>query len=110
MRRGVEGARDEYKDSFTFNGESVDAVPANKNGDLVCFTLDGIAPANLHVRYMLANDYGDAYLDYAALDYATLCMDLKTAADGSNDKKLYDLTQALYWYNVYADAYFKNAA
>lgn len=97
---------DTYKDSFTFNGEHVDAVPANKNGDLVCFTLDGIAPANLHVRYTLANTNGTASLDYAALDYVTMSLQYN---DKENDPKLYALTQALYWYNVYADAYFKGA-
>ena len=93
---------DQFRDSFIFNGE---AVAPNYNGTLVSFDLNGIAPANLAVRYTLANTKGrGASLDYSALDYATTCMSYM-----DSEPELYNLIQALYWYNVYADAYFKNA-
>ena len=88
------------KDSFTFNGEAV--TPAYVSSDVVCFTLDGIAAANLNQRYVLS--CGSASASYAALDYITLCMD-----DKDSNPNLYNLMQALYWYNVYADAYFGEA-
>ena len=86
-----------YKDGFMFGGKSVEATKTSSN--TVCFELSGIEAANLNTRYTLYNTAdSNITVQYAALDYVSLCL-----GDGDDVE---ELCKALYWYNVYADAYF----
>ena len=86
------------KDSFTFDGA---AAQAHEVSGMIYFEKSNIASPNLDVRYVLANSNGTASISYAALDYAQ-----KRIADTTEVPKLVNLMKALYWYNVYSDAYF----
>lgn len=93
-------------ESFMVNDEpcTPEAVGKVDGKKLVCFTLsNGVAPANLHERFTLARS-GGASFTCSALDYATLAIRDKDASE--SDHQLYELASALYWYNIYAHAYF----
>ena len=87
----------QYKDSFMFGDHAVE--PKQSSSDTIYFELSGIEAANLDTRYTLYNTADNSKtVQYAALDYVSLCL-----GDGT---PLEELCKALYWYNVYADAYF----
>ena len=89
----------QYKDNFTFNGQAVTAK--THDGNEYFFELGGIAAVDLDTQYVLANTQGDASISYAALDYAVKVID----RNRDNEEQLRKLMYAMYWYNVYADAY-----
>ena len=89
----------QYKDSFTFDGQAVTAK--THDGNEFYFEVGGIAAVDLDNQYVLANTKGEASLSYAALDYAVKVIN----RNKENEAQLRNLMYALYWYNVYADAY-----
>ncbi|MBQ6153988.1 MAG: hypothetical protein IJJ15_09595 [Ruminococcus sp.] len=90
---------DQYKNSFTFDGEAVSAK--THDGTEIFFEVAGIAAVDLDKQYVLTNSQGEASISYAALDYAVKVIN----RNYDNEAQLRTLMFALYWYNLYADAY-----
>lgn len=89
------------KSGFTFNGVSVTGKTGVLGGrDIVYFEISGIPATELDTRFVLTNTQGGSVISYSALDYAQ-----RRIADDTEEQGLKNLMYSLYWYNVYADAY-----
>lgn len=90
-----------HRGDFTFNGSAAVITDATPSGDFQCFTLGGIAAADLDTCYELSCN--GAVLRYSGLDYVKK---LITADSGKVTDTEKAVGYALYWYNLYADNYF----
>ena len=99
-------AFESVKDTFVFGGRAV--TPRYYASDVVFFELSGIGAPDLNVRYALYSTADETrFISYSALDYVrkTLANNEDDDLTNNDDQAFLDLMYAIYWYNVYAEAY-----
>ena len=89
------------KDDVTFGGVDAAPVVATSNGEYIYFEYTNVEASHLNNSYTLTMDGHD--YTYSVMEYLRLARDY---AESTEDENLMELVTALYWYNVYADAYF----
>ena len=92
---------DLVKDSVTFGGIASAPITATSDGKYIYFEYANIEAAKLNNSYTLSINGSDYH--YSVADFLRLA---RNKAETTADDRLMQLVTSIYWYNVYADAYF----